>query len=70
MFILELFENNRKSSGPERGSTALDKWLSKFRNETFILPSDIANKPVGIRLNIVTQGAGEHSLTIENVSIT
>lgn len=57
-----------------KGSKIL--WSSRLNNpngqsttETFFLPSDIANKPVELRLNIITQAPGEHCLTIKNMSI-
>jgi len=52
-------------------------WSSRLNNPdgqstigTFFLPIDVSNRPVELRLYIITQGTGEHSLTIKNMRIT
>jgi Dolichyl-phosphate-mannose-protein mannosyltransferase len=67
-FYVEIKDKN--AGGKTLWDRSLRNTSGNLTNEMFILPSDIANKPVGIRLNIVTQGAGEHSLAIKNMSIT
>lgn len=37
--------------------------------QTFIIPSELVNKPVEFRIYIVTDGAGQHSLSIKRASI-
>jgi hypothetical protein len=37
---------------------------------TFFVPSDVSNIPVELRIYIITEDTGEHSLTIKNMRIT
>ena len=50
-------------------SSLLDNTSRNFTSETFFLPYEIANRPVELRLYIITQHAGEHFLTIKNMRI-
>jgi hypothetical protein len=38
-------------------------------NETFTIPSKILNKPLELRLIVITNGPGEHTLTVKKASI-
>lgn len=51
------------------GGQALLNTNGRQSNETFILPNDIADRPIEFRLNIITQGPGEHYLTVNNITI-
>jgi hypothetical protein len=42
----------------------------QLSNETFTIPSKIANRPLELRLSVITDGPGEHTLTVKKASIT
>jgi hypothetical protein len=65
-----LAEIRDKTSSKILWSSRLNNPDGKSTIETFFLPSDVSNRPVELRLYILTQGAGEHSLTIKNMVIT
>jgi hypothetical protein len=65
-----LAEIKDKTSSKILWSSRLNNPDGKSTIETFFLPSDVSNRPVELRLYIITQGAGEHSLTIKNMGIT
>ena len=50
-------------------SRYLHNTSGKLINETFVLSPEIANKPVEFRLYIITEGAGQHTLTIKKANI-
>ena len=50
-------------------SSPLDNTSGNLTSETFILPDEVANKPVEFRLNVITEGKGEHTLTIKKANI-
>jgi glucose/arabinose dehydrogenase len=72
-FLAEIIEN---SSSYNTTGTKKILWESLLHNtsgnltsETFILPDEVANKPVEIRLYVVTEGKGQHTLTIKKANI-
>jgi aldose sugar dehydrogenase len=50
-------------------SSFLHNTSGKPTNETLVLPPEIANKPVEFRFYIVTEGEGQHTLTIKKANI-
>jgi aldose sugar dehydrogenase len=50
-------------------SSILHNTSGKLTSESFILPDEVANKPVEIRLYVITEGKGEHTLTIKKANI-
>ena len=50
-------------------SSFLHNTSGKLTNESFILPDEVVNKPVEIRLYLITEGKGEHTLTITGARI-
>ena len=50
-------------------SSLLHDTSGKLTNESFILPENIVNKPVEFRLYAITEGKGEHTLTIKKANI-
>jgi Glucose / Sorbosone dehydrogenase len=72
-FLAEIIE---KSSSYNTTGIKKILWSSLLHNtsgnltsETFILPDVVANKPVEIRLYVITEGKGEHTLTIKKANI-
>ena len=51
------------------GGQSLLNTQGRLSNETFILPDDVAERPIEFRLNIITQGSGEHYLTVKNITL-
>ena len=50
-------------------SSLLHNTSGNLTSESFILPDEVANKPVEIRLYVITEGKGEHTLTIKKANI-
>ena len=51
------------------GGQSLLNTHGRLSNETFILPDDVNERPIEFRLNIITQGSGEHYLTVKNITL-
>ena len=47
----------------------LNSTSSGTSTETFILPGNLVNKPVEFRIYIVTEGPGQHSISIKKVGV-
>jgi hypothetical protein len=47
----------------------LDNTNDRFINKTFVLPSEIANKQIKVMLYIITNGAGEHVLSVKKAVV-
>jgi len=47
----------------------LHNTLGKTATETFLLPNEITNKPVELRFYVITEGKGQHALTIKKANI-
>ena len=72
-FLAEIRANTSKvtdnSSSKVLWNSALNNTNGQLSNETFTIPSKITNRPVEIRLNVITEGKGEHTLTIKKANI-
>ncbi|HZO11479.1 MAG TPA: glycosyltransferase family 39 protein [Nitrososphaeraceae archaeon] len=51
------------------GGQALINTHGRISNETFVLPDKIADKPIELRLNVITHGSGEHYFKVNNITI-
>ena len=49
-------------------SSTLHNTSGNLTSETFVLPDEVANKPVEIRFYVITEGKGEHTLTIKKAN--
>ena len=68
--MIEIRENNDTNGTKRRlWSSFLHDTSGKLTNETFILPDEVVNKPVEFRLYAITNGPGEHILTVKKASI-
>jgi aldose sugar dehydrogenase len=69
-FMIQIQHNN-DTNGTKKilWSSFLHDTSGKLTNDTFILPDEVANKPVEIRLYVVTEGKGEHTLTMTGARI-
>ena len=47
----------------------LHNTLGKTATETFLLPNEITNVPVELRFYVITEGKGQHTLTIKKANI-
>jgi hypothetical protein len=63
-------------SGVTGNSSSMILWHNRLNNtngqlsnETFTIPSNIVNRPVELRLYAITNGPGEHILTVKKASI-
>jgi hypothetical protein len=65
-----LTEIRDKNSSKILWSSRLNTPDGQSKIGTFFVPNDVSNIPVELRLYIITQDAGEHSLTIKNMRIT
>ena len=72
-FLAEIMENSSSynTNGTKKilWSSFLHDTSGKLTNETFILPDEVVNKPVEFRLYAITNGPGEHILTVKKASI-
>lgn len=65
-FVAEIRDNKTNEilwTGP------LDNTSGQFRNQVFVIPDSILNTQVEFRLYIITNGPGEHGMTIKNATI-
>jgi hypothetical protein len=72
-FKVEIIEDSssHNTTGTKKvlWSSLLHNTSGKLTSEAFILPDEVANKPVEIRLYVITEGKGEHTLTIKKANI-
>ena len=69
-FMIQIQENN-DTNGTKKilWSSFLHDTSGNLTSETFILPDEVANKQVEFRLYVITEGKGEHTLTIKKANI-
>jgi aldose sugar dehydrogenase len=71
-FFAQIIENSSSynTNGTKKilWSSLLHNTSGKLTSETFILP-DVANKAVEFRFYVITEGKGEHTLTIKKANI-
>jgi hypothetical protein len=48
----------------------MNNTAGKFKNEAFVIPDTVANKPIEFRFYIISDGLGKHSLTLKRAAIT
>jgi hypothetical protein len=63
-FNVEILDND----GNIMWGTILTNTDGNLADETFILPNTIVDKPVEFRLYVITDGTGEHILTVRNAA--
>ena len=72
-FMAQIRDNTSKvtnnSSSKVLWNNALNNTNGQLSNETFTIPGKITNKPVELRLYAITNGPGEHILTVKKASI-
>jgi hypothetical protein len=67
MFVIEIRGGD---SGEILWTSFLNDTSGKVLNETFLLPSNVVNKPTELRLYIITQGGPSHSvLSLKNIQL-
>ena len=51
-------------------SHGLNNTRGQLSDQFFVLPATVLNKPVEFRLYIITEGVGEHSMTVKKASLS
>jgi hypothetical protein len=51
-------------------ASRINNTAGKFKNEAFVIPDTVANKPIEFRFYIISDGLGKHSLTFNRAAIT
>jgi hypothetical protein len=72
-FFAKIRENNLRynTNGSRKilRSSLLHNTSDKLTTEALVLPDELVNKPVEIRLYVITEDKGEHIITIKKANI-
>jgi hypothetical protein len=66
-FYLDIVDNSTKKV---LWSNPLDNTKGEYKNEGFVIPSMVLAKPLEVRLFIITNATGEHTLNLKRIYIT
>ena len=51
-------------------ASRMNNTAGKFKNEAFVIPASVINKPIELKFYIISDGLGKHSITVKKATIT